>query len=84
MMVARLENEEQRLVTAWWYDNGQQQTLSNFDWRWQQLQGESGFFLVNVTVANRDQLESAVMDWQQRDVVAGLERVTTPPLSLGN
>jgi hypothetical protein len=64
MMVARLENEELRLYTAWWYDNGPVQTTSTFRWRWDQLRGEPGFFLVNVTVAEEEELECAVMEWR--------------------
>ncbi|MEM0997775.1 MAG: exosortase N [Bacteroidota bacterium] len=70
MMVARLENEEQRMVTAWWYDNGAASTTSTFDWRWRQLCGEAGFFLVNVTVADQDELACVIREWQGARVIA--------------
>lgn len=37
------------LTTAWWYDNGEIETISQWDWRLRMLQGEADFCLVNVT-----------------------------------
>lgn len=72
MMVARLENDDSRFYTAWWYDNGESQTISPFRWRWGQLKGESGFFLVNITVENEADLECEIREWQERKVVKGI------------
>jgi exosortase N len=69
IMVARLENDESRFYTAWWYDNGESQTISPFRWRMGQLRGESGYFLVNVTVENEADLACEVLEWQGKRVV---------------
>lgn len=37
------------LHTAWWYTNGEVNTISQLDWRMRMLRGEDKFSLVNVT-----------------------------------
>lgn len=50
------------LYTAWWYDNGKHQTISQLDWRWRLIKGEDGFSLVNVTCKDRKKLEQEIKD----------------------
>lgn len=56
-----LEKEQEKLYTAWWMDNGEHQTIAQWDWRWRMLKGEAGFKLVNVTVAEQEKLQEAVI-----------------------
>lgn len=37
------------LQTAWWYSNGEIETISQLDWRMRMLRGEDKFCLVNIT-----------------------------------
>lgn len=52
-----LKNNEDILYTAWWYDNGDNRTISQLDWRWWMMQGESRFSVVNVTCNSSKQLK---------------------------
>ncbi len=45
------------LYTAWWFDNGQEQTISQARWRWLDAGGAPGFSLVNVTASDKQTLE---------------------------
>jgi exosortase N len=45
------------LYTAWWFDNGKEQTISQARWRWLDAGGAPGFSLVNVTAPDRKTLE---------------------------
>jgi exosortase N len=38
----------EKIYTAWWFDNGQHRTISQSDWRWRMSRGEAAFSLVNV------------------------------------
>ena len=49
------------LYTAWWFDNGQTQTVDQFRWRWLDIGGAPGFSLVNVTAANPAALEQQLI-----------------------
>lgn len=50
--IGELHKQGKTLHTAWWFSNGQTTTISQVAMRWRILQGESGFVLVNVTVAH--------------------------------
>ncbi len=43
--------------TAWWFDNGQDRTISQGRWRWLDAGGAPGFSLVNVTAGDGVTLE---------------------------
>lgn len=47
-----LMKSDGKLLTAWWYSNGDVQTIDQFDWRGRMLQGEKDFALINVTAAD--------------------------------
>ncbi|PVY43137.1 exosortase N [Pontibacter virosus] len=59
--VGELEKGSEKLYTAWWMDNGQHQTIEQWDWRWRMLKGEEKFSLVNVTVARQEDLTQAAL-----------------------
>ena len=44
------------LQTAWWYSNGEAQTVDQLNWRIRMLKGESRFCVVNVTADSEDVL----------------------------
>ncbi|MEN8121874.1 MAG: exosortase N [Bacteroidota bacterium] len=58
VFLAELQSEEgkDKLFTSWWYDNGKDKTISQFEWRWAMLKGENAFNLMNVTSYNKEQL----------------------------
>ncbi len=53
--VLKTEKNE-NLFTAWWYDNGNDKTISQLYWRWKMLLGEKPYYLINVTSTNREDL----------------------------
>jgi len=44
------------LYTAWWYDNGNLQTISQFTWRWDSFRNNRAWVLVNVTADSKPEL----------------------------
>ncbi|MGN6495380.1 MAG: exosortase N [Agriterribacter sp.] len=50
-----------RLYTAWWYENGTYFTIKQWDWRWDMLRGGNAYALVNITAASADELEKQVL-----------------------
>lgn len=56
----RLEKGREILYTAWWYDNGTQQTINPFQWRWDLIRGGAPYAVVNVTTTTQPQLEAAI------------------------
>lgn len=57
---ALLQQGNDKLYTAWWYENGQQSTTSQFQWRWDVFRGGHPYSLVNVTATNQEQLEKEI------------------------
>lgn len=55
-----LKQDKDVLYTAWWYDNGQKQTISQLNWRWQMIKGKPAYSIVNVTAANKEQLYAEI------------------------
>lgn len=60
VITAQLKKGEDILYTAWWYDNGSQQTANQLEWRWNALKGKGNYQLFNVTVEDPDLLEKYV------------------------
>ena len=54
--IAKLDNGQEILHTAWWYDNGTERTTSQLSWRFRQMKGAAPFKLVNVTSSSMDRL----------------------------
>lgn len=57
-----LVRADARLLTAWWYDNGEIITIDQIEWRMRMLKGEDGFCLVNVTAENEAALNRKLKD----------------------
>jgi exosortase N len=52
---------ESVLYTAWWYTNGEVNTISQLDWRLRTLRGEDKFCLVNVTAKSVEALNESIV-----------------------
>jgi exosortase N len=61
---AVLEKGNEKLYTAWWYDNGTHRTIDQFDWRWNVLMGKSKYSLVNITASEQGILEKEIQKVQ--------------------
>ncbi|MBC5772879.1 exosortase N [Pontibacter sp. KCTC 32443] len=59
--VGELQKGKDTLYTSWWMDNGQHRTIDQWDWRLRMLKGEAKFRLVNVTVAQKQELADAIL-----------------------
>ncbi|QEH42413.1 hypothetical protein FW415_16660 [Chitinophaga sp. XS-30] len=57
---ALLQKGTDRLFTAWWYDNGDVQTISQLEWRWLAFRNSGRFSLVNVSAADAVSLQQEV------------------------
>jgi exosortase N len=57
---ALLQQGNDKLYTAWWYENDQESTTSQLQWRWDVFRGGHPYSLVNVTATNREQLEKEI------------------------
>lgn len=54
---ATLQRQEEILYTSWWYDNGNNRTINQLEWRWNVLKGAEKYSVVNVTSAAKQVLE---------------------------
>ncbi len=61
---ASIGKGKDKLYTAWWYENSFTTTLDEWDWRWQTLRGADGFYMINVSCANREMLVAKVDNLQ--------------------
>ncbi len=55
-----LQDKENVLYTAWWYDNGKKRTVSQLIWRWDMLRGAHKYSVVNVTCNTEKDLNREV------------------------
>jgi exosortase N len=55
--IGRLIKRESVLYTAWWYSNGEVQTINQLNWRLRMLKGENRFSLINITSDNERDLQ---------------------------
>lgn len=53
---AILKYKGEQFHTAWWYDNLKKQTIKEWQWRWEGIQGQEGYYLVNVSSVEREEL----------------------------
>ncbi|MEL7222467.1 MAG: hypothetical protein AAGJ93_14185, partial [Bacteroidota bacterium] len=60
---AVLEQENATLYTAWWYDSGFHKTVNEWTWRWATLSQKERFYLVNVTAASEEELQTLIAKW---------------------
>ncbi|MGZ5243694.1 MAG: exosortase N [Bacteroidia bacterium] len=54
------------LHTAWWYSNGSHKTISQLDWRWRVMRGESKFYLMNVSAESEEMLEREILKFKKQ------------------
>lgn len=59
---AVLDDGKKQLYTAWWYDNGYNQTIDQFNWRWDVLRGANKYALINLTARSEDSLKQIVAE----------------------
>ena len=50
-------NGNDKLYSAWWYDNGDKSTTSQLEWRWDLMRGANHYVLVNVSCPGKKELE---------------------------
>lgn len=55
-----LEDKENILYTAWWYDNGKKRTINQLSWRSDMIKGADKYSVVNVTCNSAEELNSEV------------------------
>ncbi len=71
MYTAKLVNGNEKLYTAWWYDNGQSGSINQLEWRWDMLRGAKTYALVNVTCSDRKELEQQIKHLMDKKVMSG-------------
>ncbi len=49
-----------KIYSAWWFDNGKMQTVSQFKWRWAAARGGRAFYLINVNAASEAGLREVI------------------------
>ena len=76
---ADLINNGHMLHTAWWYDNGSQQTVNQLVWRWRTLKGADDFSLINITSGNRNLLIESCRNLLQENAYLR-EKISTSSL----
>jgi exosortase N len=54
---AILDDGRQKLYTAWWYDNGTNRTIDQFNWRWDAACGANKYALINLTASSEAELK---------------------------
>ena len=67
--VATLRKNSEKLYTAWWFDNGLKQTISQVDFRLDMLKGANNYDLVNVTCSSRDNLYAEIENVFQKEII---------------
>ncbi|MEM1320317.1 MAG: exosortase N [Bacteroidota bacterium] len=58
---------EERIYSAWWYDDGEAQTVEEWDWRWNSWWRGRSYYLINVNTAEESCLEELVVRMRQLD-----------------
>jgi exosortase N len=56
VFTAIITNGDDKMYSAWWYDNGINNTTSQFEWRWDLLQGSRHYILINVSCSKKEDL----------------------------
>ncbi|MBC7919723.1 MAG: archaeosortase/exosortase family protein [Ferruginibacter sp.] len=64
-----LQKGNDRIYTAWWFDNGRHKTISQAEWRVRMGRGEAGFSLINVNCGNQPALMKEVNALLQTSIV---------------
>lgn len=46
-----------KIYSSWWFDNGKIKTINQFQWRWNGVKENQGFYLVNVNTTKSEDLK---------------------------
>ena len=57
---AKLSKGKDLIYAAWWFDNGNIQTVNQLQWRWNSAQDSSLYYLVNVNTLSKESLHTQV------------------------
>ncbi len=68
-----LEKGQERLYTAWWYDNGDLSTTSQLSWRITAMSSSKKFSLINITAASPEALRQQIACFRQSNVLRQLQ-----------
>jgi exosortase N len=60
-----ISNGRDKFYSAWWYDNGKKNTISQFEWRWDLVRGADHYVLVNVSCSTKKELIKEVQKIDQ-------------------
>lgn len=55
-----INNGQEKLFTAWWYDNGTNGTTSQWVWRGQMMKGSAPYYIINITAGSKATLYSEI------------------------
>lgn len=70
---ATLVKNNDRIYTAWWFDNGTTKTISQFAWRWSAAKDRSKYCLININASSQAALKETTTGMLTKNVFeAGL------------
>lgn len=58
--LGQLHKDNKIMNCAWWYDNGKNKTINQFEWRWKVFTGEDPYMLVNINAQDKKTLLNEV------------------------
>lgn len=67
VFVAQLVKDKDLLYTAWWFDNAEKVSISEWDWRTDMALGAAPYAMFNVSCAAKEEMESQVMWFLEKD-----------------
>lgn len=73
-----LQQGDQTLYTAWWFDNGVYQTIGQLDWRWRTLRGQQQFAIVNISAVTKAELNARVTTMLKNKILNNCIRAVHP------
>ncbi len=63
-----LTKEADLIYTAWWYEQGNHQTIKQLEWRWAMLKSGKTYHLVNLNAESAQSLQAEVEDyWKKKE-----------------
>lgn len=60
VFLCTLEKGDDRLISCWWYESKHTRLADQLLWRWKAIENNEEFGVVNITAANKGDLEAAV------------------------
>ncbi|SCC47455.1 exosortase N [Chitinophaga costaii] len=76
---AVLTKGDVRLYTAWWYDNGEVYTNSQWSWRLDALRHRKRYAIINITATNKQILAAAIGQFRKEKIYRQSIRASIPP-----